>query len=134
MKSRNSQLGTRENTASSRQHALRLEVDSSIPEPRIDSESPTADDHHPVQQSEADKTSGLFVSESVNGTTEGERRDESHLLTAREVAELLQVPVSWVYERKRRRWTDKLPHVKLGKYLHFEERRVSESIRGLRCA
>ena len=41
------------------------------------------------------------------------------LLTVAEVAELLRVPVSWVYERTRRRGSDQIPHLKLGKYLRF---------------
>jgi len=41
------------------------------------------------------------------------------LLTVREVAEFLRVPASWVYERTRRRGRDRLPHVKIGKYLRF---------------
>ena len=48
------------------------------------------------------------------------------LLTVQEVAEILKVPVSWVYERTRRRGAAKLPHLKLGKYLRFEEQAVRE--------
>ena len=43
------------------------------------------------------------------------------LLTVGEVADLLQVAPSWIYERTRRRGADRLPHIKLGKYLRFEE-------------
>ncbi len=52
--------------------------------------------------------------------------DPEALLTAQEVAELLNVPVSWVYERTRRRGAGRLPHLKLGKYLRFEEQAVRE--------
>jgi excisionase family DNA binding protein len=38
-------------------------------------------------------------------------------LTVQEAAELLRVPVSWLYERTR---TNSIPHVKLGKYLRFD--------------
>ena len=41
------------------------------------------------------------------------------LLTVHEVAELLRVPASWVYERTRRRGAERLPHLKIGKYLRF---------------
>jgi excisionase family DNA binding protein len=41
------------------------------------------------------------------------------LLTVSEIAAILKVPVSWVYERTRRRGTERLPHLKLGKYLRF---------------
>ena len=47
-------------------------------------------------------------------STEAER-----LLTVQEVADLLRVPVSWVYERTRRRGEQQLPHIKMGKYLRF---------------
>ncbi len=46
------------------------------------------------------------------------------LLTVEEVAMLLKVPKSWVYERTRRRGIERLPHIKLGKYLRFEEKAV----------
>ena len=41
------------------------------------------------------------------------------LLTAHEVAEILKVPVSWVYEHTRPGCGAPLPHTKLGKYLRF---------------
>jgi excisionase family DNA binding protein len=43
------------------------------------------------------------------------------LLTVREVAELLQVPVSWVYGRTRQRSLGRLPGFRLGKYWRFRE-------------
>jgi len=53
-----------------------------------------------------------------------ERRGENHLLTVQEVAELLQVPVSWVYERVRKRSLERLPGYRLGKYWRFREKEV----------
>jgi excisionase family DNA binding protein len=44
---------------------------------------------------------------------------QDELLTVSQVACLLKVPVSWVYERTRRNGTEQIPHVKLGKYLRF---------------
>jgi excisionase family DNA binding protein len=41
------------------------------------------------------------------------------LMTVAEIAAFLKVPVSWVYERTRRRGVERLPHIKLGKYLRF---------------
>lgn len=38
-------------------------------------------------------------------------------LTVQEAADLLRVPVSWLYERTR---TNSVPHVKLGKHLRFD--------------
>jgi len=46
------------------------------------------------------------------------------LLTPREVAEMLRVPISWVYERTRRHGTARLPHLKIGKYLRFRKEDV----------
>jgi excisionase family DNA binding protein len=43
------------------------------------------------------------------------------LLTVDEVAEILKVPVSWVYERTRRRGADRIPGFRLGKYWRFRE-------------
>jgi excisionase family DNA binding protein len=48
----------------------------------------------------------------------------SDLLTVGEVAALLKLPVSWVYERTRRRGLERIPHFKLGKYLRFSEREI----------
>jgi excisionase family DNA binding protein len=51
------------------------------------------------------------------------------LLTVKEVAELLRVPVSWVYDRARSRSADRLPAMRLGKYWRF---RVEEIVAWLR--
>ena len=48
------------------------------------------------------------------------------LWTVEEVAALFQVPQSWVYDRTRRRGQEQLPHLKLGKYLRFQECAVRE--------
>jgi excisionase family DNA binding protein len=48
------------------------------------------------------------------------------LATVTQIAELLQVPNSWVYERTRRRGIERIPHFKLGKYLRFSRREVLE--------
>jgi excisionase family DNA binding protein len=47
-----------------------------------------------------------------------------NLLTVHELAALLHVPASWIYERTRRRGVDRLPFVKLGKYVRFEKSAV----------
>jgi excisionase family DNA binding protein len=41
------------------------------------------------------------------------------LLTVHDVAALLRVPVSWVYDHTRRGAHDALPVVKVGKYVRF---------------
>ena len=54
------------------------------------------------------------------------------LLTVHEVAEFLKVPVSWVYERTRRRGSEQLPHLKIGKYLRFRLHEVESYLEALR--
>ena len=46
------------------------------------------------------------------------------LLTVRQVAGLLQVPVSWVYGRMRKRSLERLPAYRLGKYWRFDREEV----------
>lgn len=51
---------------------------------------------------------------------------ENELLTVSEVASALKVPVSWIYERTRRSGAERIPHIKLGKYLRFRWSAVRE--------
>ena len=49
------------------------------------------------------------------------------LLTVEDVAALLKVSKNWVYEHTRARGTprsERLPHLKIGKYLRFDARAV----------
>ena len=48
----------------------------------------------------------------------------SALLTVKEVAELLRVPVSWIYDRTRSRGVNRIPGFRLGKYWRFQESEV----------
>jgi excisionase family DNA binding protein len=48
------------------------------------------------------------------------------LLTPEELAEMLKVPVSWVYEHCRERTVNRLPGFKIGKYIRFRESDVFE--------
>jgi excisionase family DNA binding protein len=55
--------------------------------------------------------------------------DLHELLTVDEVAALLKVSRSWVYEHTRARGTprsERLPHIKVGKYVRFDPRAVRE--------
>jgi excisionase family DNA binding protein len=64
-----------------------------------------------------------------NGHNAGLLQDQSggkELMTVEDVAGFLKVPRSWVYERTRRRGLERLPHIKLGKYLRFEEAALRE--------
>ena len=55
-------------------------------------------------------------------------RDLHELLTVDDVAALLKVSRSWVYEHTRTRVprTDRLPFVKIGKYVRFQSRAVRD--------
>ena len=98
MKSQSSQFAVRENTASSRQHASRF---------------PSSGE------------SALSLSTNDVPETAAEiRMEEGHLLTVHEVATMLQVPVSWVYGRMRKRSVERLPGYRLGKYWRFREAEV----------
>ena len=44
------------------------------------------------------------------------------LLTVQEAARFLKVTVSWIYEHVRDNAKDRLPVLKLGKYLRFDQR------------
>jgi excisionase family DNA binding protein len=49
---------------------------------------------------------------------------QSEFLTVQQVAELLQVPASWVYGRTRKRSFERLPGYRLGKYWRFDREEV----------
>lgn len=124
MKTRPTQLGVRENTASSRRHAPRLSTGTTSNPFCIDEEAPE------TQRSffQSDHSTAGFQDElhaaSPQAATVGEERHENHLLTVHEVAALLQVPASWVYGRMRKRSTQRLPAYRLGKYWRFSESEI----------
>ncbi|HLW82566.1 MAG TPA: helix-turn-helix domain-containing protein [Candidatus Acidoferrales bacterium] len=50
------------------------------------------------------------------------------LLSIEDVAEILKLPVSWVYDRTRRRSLDRIPGFRLGKYWRFRRAEIMEWI------
>jgi excisionase family DNA binding protein len=54
----------------------------------------------------------------------GENCDLDELLTVEEVAQRFKVPRTWVYAAVRGRTRRKLPHVRIGRYIRFEETAV----------
>ncbi len=58
---------------------------------------------------------------------------QDRLLTVQEVAEILQVPISWVYEHTRGNCQEKLPHIKVGKYLRFFDADISNYLQAIRA-
>lgn len=47
--------------------------------------------------------------------------DDESLLTPEDVARKFQVPITWVYGCIRGRTTHSMPHIKIGRYVRFEE-------------
>jgi excisionase family DNA binding protein len=121
MKPGNTQFGLRENTASSRQHDSRVAVQSVVGPSEIPSAAPQ--DHVPaLSASSSQESVSRFPNNAAHAAaTRGEPRHEEHLLTVREVADLLQVPASWVYARTRKRSLERIPSYRLGKYWRFRE-------------
>jgi excisionase family DNA binding protein len=107
---RHLQFGMRENPASDRRHGSRPVLHSNHVQ--------FHDDGH----------------EDSQEATGGEEKTTARLLTVAEVAELLNVPVSWVYEHTRPQCTKPIPHVKVGKYLRFSRTSISHYIDGLQSS
>lgn len=51
-----------------------------------------------------------------------------HLITVKELSDILNVPISWIYQRTSM-GQEGIPHVKIGKYVRFD---VDEVIKFLR--
>lgn len=51
------------------------------------------------------------------------------LMSVPELAQELNVPVSWVYSRCMEKGSDSIPRLKLGKYVRFEREKVMAWIR-----
>ena len=130
MKPRPTQFGVRENTASSRQHAPRLSLDTRSTAICTEEETPETQRSSSFNEPQAAGSENTLPAASQRVTTGGERRDESSLLTVHEVADLLQVPVSWVYQHTRPHCAHSLPHLKLGKYLRFRSIDITNYLDG----
>lgn len=50
----------------------------------------------------------------------------NQLLKPQELASLLGVPISFIYDRTRQNAPDPIPHFKLGKYVRFDLAQVRE--------
>lgn len=122
MKTRPTQFGVRENTASVKTDAPRLAVSPSSPQPTTAVEL--------LQEEGAASASGMGHMEvldlpltEANGATVGEGRDGKHLLTVGEVAARLSVSRNWVYNH-----ASEIGAYRLGKYLRFSWPRVLERL------
>ena len=118
MKPTHLQLGVRENTASTRLHASRPAVNA------ICIQEQTRQNQRSGTRTARLSTAFENLSQAaLRNVATAERRsdDDNCLLTVHEVAELLRVPVSWVYGRTRKRSTERLPGYRLGKYWRFSQ-------------
>jgi excisionase family DNA binding protein len=114
------QSDMRENPASDRRHGSRLAVGSVSNVDFNNNEisaptEPSAGHSHPL-------AIGVDSPHAAppHAATAEEYRHDGRLMTVHEVAELLQVPSSWVYEHTRQRCLNRLPGIRLGKYWRFE--------------
>ena len=53
-----------------------------------------------------------------------------HLITVRELSAVLNVPISWIYQRTSM-GQQGIPHVKIGKYVRFDPDEVIRFLRGI---
>jgi excisionase family DNA binding protein len=62
-------------------------------------------------------------------STDAQRwENDTALMTVQEAARFLNVTVSWIYEHVRPEADDRLPFLKLGKYLRFDARDLREYV------
>lgn len=60
-----------------------------------------------------------------DGNNISENKNSSKgFLTVEQLARILNVPESWIYDRTRRGGPERIPHFKFGKYIRFSEEEV----------
>lgn len=123
MKTPPTQFGVRENTASPRRHDLRPATDVHSNVVRTEQKDFSTRISPPEDESHATDPETDLHAAPQRAATGG--REGTQLLTVGEVAEMLQVPVSWVYGRMRKRCADRIPGFRLGKYWRFSEQDVT---------
>jgi excisionase family DNA binding protein len=128
------QFDMRKNPASERRHGSRLAVGSTANKSHRGAESLTSLAGGPCQNLTAAPIGGSSQGASPHAATGEGRSNDTCLLTVHEVAELLHVPVSWVYGRTRTRCTARLPGIRLGKYWRFREQEIHKWIETQRGA
>jgi excisionase family DNA binding protein len=124
---RHLQFDMRENPASDRRHGSRLALGT----------LPHSNHGEPDESAQPTLTTsdGLSVAnslDSAHAANDARYKGENirnRLLTIQEVAHLLQVPVSWVYGRMRKRSSERLPAYRLGKYWRFRQDEVHEWVK-----
>jgi len=130
MKPRTAQLGARKNPDSSRVHGLRLSANSSSTSVTQTRDSQVGGSFPPIPS--VGEELNLPPKYAANGTTDGGAREKEQLLTVQEVANLLRVPVSWVYGHTRKRSRERIPGYRVGKYWRFSADEVMSWLREAR--
>ena len=74
------------------------------------------------------------ITPTAADSNSAENRTDDALLTVQDAARFLNVSVSWIYEHVRDGAEDRLPVVKLGKYLRFDQRDLRDYIDAKRDA
>jgi excisionase family DNA binding protein len=119
------QFGVRKNQAPhSRQRGLRFAADTNSK--NVPVSDALQSEETLVMNSPSKEFQSPLQAAPIYAATAGETHIQTRLLTVHEVAELLQVPVSWVYGRTRRRSAERLPGYLLGKYWRFDTAQVLE--------
>ncbi|MBS1842588.1 MAG: helix-turn-helix domain-containing protein [Acidobacteria bacterium] len=72
---------------------------------------------------------GLHTSALLDQSGDTPAANLGDLLTVKDVAEILRVPVSWVYDRTRKRSIDRLPGMRLGKYWRYRREDITAWLR-----
>jgi len=120
---RHSQFGVRKNPAPhSRQHGLCLAAD-----PNSENALPKGSPQGPDQvelNSRMNELQSPSDAAPLHAATVGSTGCEFRFLTVSEVAQLLRVPISWIYARTRQRTLNRLPGYRLGKYWRFRQEEV----------
>jgi excisionase family DNA binding protein len=116
------QFDLRKNPDSPRVHGLRIAVNTTSNAAQRESQS--ADETPPGTAARMHRTFELPLGYAPAGATREKGQASSRLLTVEEVADLLHVPVSWVYGRMRKRSLERLPAYRLGKYWRFRENEI----------
>jgi len=126
------QFGVRESPASDRRHGSRLaagaQSDSRLTQEKDRESHATVALAHGL----VDEAHSLTHAAETQSATVRNSETPARLLSVREVASILNVPVSWVYEHTRPRCLVRIPHVRVGKYLRFVERDLAAYVEALR--
>jgi excisionase family DNA binding protein len=110
------QFDIRENPASDRRHGSRLTLNETPNESRVDGQN--------LPSPDCSSTYGRANAASPPAATGEDYSDDGRLMTVQEVAEMLQVKPSWVYQRTRRRNLNRIPGIRLGKYWRFKREEI----------